>query len=32
MNQPRKLRIGTRGSHLARTQATTVAAELAELG
>ncbi len=32
MNQPRKLRIGTRGSHLARTQATTVAAELADLG
>lgn len=26
------IRIGTRGSHLARTQATTVAAELAELG
>ncbi len=32
MKLPRKLRIGTRGSHLARTQATTVAAELAELG
>ena len=32
MNLPRTLRIGTRGSHLARTQATTVATELAELG
>ena len=32
MKPQRKLKIGTRGSHLARTQATTVAAELAELG
>ncbi len=32
MNSTRKIRIGTRGSHLARTQATTIAAELAELG
>ncbi len=32
MKLPRKLKIGTRGSHLARTQATTVAAELTELG
>ena len=30
MSLPGKLKIGTRGSHLARTPATTVAAELAD--